>query len=210
MSYLKEWPNSTMQDFLYFNGFDEFEDILNAFAKLMKQPSQLTHADREMIAAYCNSLQQVPQPMNVHTRCFELLGGEGWKIPDLVKDPQHRCVDEKYRPLLSVVRKLTLDGTNAVCGADVEACYDAGWDGDAIRRTVMLTAALNMMLRWVSALGIQYDAEEIIHSSNGLTQNGYNGEGPGLPDPAYNKEVLPRYIAPQGRTGGSKKPRGIA
>lgn len=209
MSYLKEWPQSTMQDFLYFNGFEEFNDILGMFSKLMKDPSQLTHRDREMIGAYCNSLQQVPQPMNVHTRCYELLGGEGWKIMDLVKDPEHRCVDAKYHPLLKIVRILTLEGTHKICKADIDACYEAGWDGDAIRRTIMLTGGYNMMLRWVSALGIQYDAEEIIHSSNGLIGNGYAGEGPGLDDETYNKEVLPKYKGPNGREGGSKKPRGL-
>ena len=209
MSYLREYPNATMQDFLYFTGHDEFEHILHAFRLLMKGPSQLTHADREMIGAYCNALQGVPQPVNVHTRCFRLLGGEGWKIQDLLKDPEHRCVDEKYRPLLNIVRKLTLDGSHSVCKADIDACYDAGWDGDAIYRTVVLTGAYNMMLRWVSALGIDYTPEEVIASSDGLTQNGYNGEGPGLNDADYMAQIFPQYAGPGGSSDTNIKPRGI-
>lgn len=147
--------------------------------------------------------------MNVHIRCFALLGGEAWKIHDLVKDPLHRCVEEKFRPLLHIVRKLTLEGSNSVCKAEIDACYDAGWDGDTIFRVTVLTGMYNMMLRWVSATGVKYTPEEIIASSDGLTRNGYAGEGPGLNDADYKARVAPLYRGVQGSEAASARPRGL-
>ncbi len=69
--------------------------------------------------------------------------------------------------------------THCVCQADIDACYDAGWDGEAINRTVMLTGFFSMMVRWNSGVGMKYTAEEIAAASDGLTQYGYNGERPG-------------------------------
>jgi len=69
--------------------------------------------------------------------------------------------------------------THCVCQADIDACYDAGWDGEAINRTVMLTGFFSMMVRWNSGVGMKYTAEEIAAASDGLTQYGYNSERPG-------------------------------
>ena len=105
------------------------------------------------------------------------------------------------------MRKLTQDA-RSVCKADVDACYDAGWDGDAIFRAIMLTGMYGMMMRWVSATGIRYTPEEVIASSDGLTGKGYAGEGPGLTDEEYHKQV--KYQGTRGSTESRPFPRGDA
>lgn len=62
---------------------------------------------------------------HVHTRNFVLLGGERWIIQDLMRDPSYQSIDEKYRPLFTVLRKLT-EKADSICKVDYNACYDAG------------------------------------------------------------------------------------
>ena len=186
MSYLHEYPDATLQEFLT-NEVGSFGDLCYEMGRrVMREESALTHKEREMMAAFCLALQGVQQPLNVHSRCYALLGGDHWRIQDLVKDDQHRAACEKLRPLLQIVRKLT-GKTGSVCHADIDECYAVGWDGEAINRTIVLTGFFNMMARWNSGAGMKYTAEEIVMASDGLTDYGYNGEGAGLNDEAYKQ-----------------------
>jgi hypothetical protein len=192
MSYLRELPNACMQDFLYYAECDELDHILQAFAKLLREPSLLTHAERELFGTYALALNNAQQPLNVHGRVLALHGGEQWKVQDLVKDPEHRCLEHRLRPVAHIVRKLTFNA-HSICKADIEACYEAGFDGRTLHQIVYLTGLFACMSRWTSALGMKYTPEEIINSSDGLYNNGYFGEGPGLHDEDYREQILPQH-----------------
>lgn len=192
MSYLQELPNACMQDFLYYAECDELDLILQVFKKLLREPSLLTHAERELLGTYALALNNAQQPLNVHGRVLTLCGGEQWKVQDLVKDPEHRCLEPRLRPIAHIVRKLTFDA-HSICKADIDACYEAGFDGRTIHQMVYLTGLFACMARWTSALGMKYTPEEIINSSDGLYNNGYYGEGPGLHDKEYNEQILPLH-----------------
>ena len=206
MSYLKELPNACTQDFLYYAECDEIEHILQIFSKLMRGPSQLTHAERELMGTFVLALNNAHQPLNVHGRVLALLGGDQWKVQDLIKDPEHRCVDEKLRPLYAVVRKL-VGNAHSVSKADIDACYDAGWDGRTIHGVVFIMSLFCTMARWTSALGMKYSAEEIIASSDGLAFNGYFGEGTGLEDDEYREKILPLHKPMQFSEQSTMNPR---
>ena len=192
MSYLQELPNACMQDFLYYAECDELDLILQVFKKLLREPSLLTHAERELLGTYALALNNAQQPLNVHGRVLTLCGGEQWKVQDLVKDPQHCCLEPRLRPIANIVRKLTFDA-HSVCKADIDACYEAGFDGRTIHQMVYLTGLFGAMARWTSALGMKYTPEEMVNSSDGLYNNGYYGEGPGLHDKEYNEQILPQH-----------------
>ena len=192
MSYLRELPNACMQDFLYYAECEELDHILQVFAKLLREPSLLTHAERELLGTYALALNGAQQPLNVHGRVLTLLGGEQWKIQDMVKDPEHLCLEPRLRPMAHLVRKLTFKA-HSICKADIEACYEVGFDGRTIHQMVYLTGLFACMARWTSALGMKYTPEEIINSSDGLYHNGYFGEGPGMHDEDYNREILPQH-----------------
>ncbi|MCZ6501744.1 MAG: hypothetical protein O6945_04425, partial [Gammaproteobacteria bacterium] len=76
MSYLQELPNACMQDFLYYVECDELDLILQVFKKLLREPSLLTHAERELLGTYALALNNAQQPLNVHGRVLTLCGGE--------------------------------------------------------------------------------------------------------------------------------------
>ena len=193
MSYLEEFPGANMQDFLYGTELETPALFVEVGRSILRNQSQLTHREREMMAAYCLSLNNALQPINVHSRNFSLLGGERWLIQDLVRDPEYNSIDAKYRPLLTVIRKST-QRADSVCKKDVDACYAAGWNGHTIHLVATLSGFFNQMSRWVNILGMKYDEEEVTSSSEYLTHTGYGpNDEPGLTDDEYVNK-FPDYL----------------
>jgi len=195
VSYLREFPEANMQDFLYAANHEAPLLFVEVARTLLTCKSQLTHKEREMLGVYCLSLNNALQPMHVHSRNFVALGGERWLIQDLVRDPTFSSVDEKFHPLLNLIRKGTekADGT---CKADVEACYEAGWNGHTIFLVSSMTGFFNHMSRWVNILGMKYDEEEVIGSSEFLMASGYDGSwDPSSGEPAPNPSLTDEEYA---------------
>ena len=196
MSYLREFPEANMQDFLYAANHEAPKLFVEVARTVLICKSQLTHREREMLGAYCLSLNNALQPIHVHSRNFSLLGGERWVIQDLVRDQSYASVEEKFHPLLTIIRKAT-EKADSVCKADVEACYEAGWNGHTIFLVSSMTGFFNQMSRWVNILGMKYDEEEVMGSSDFLIASGYDGSwdpasGDPAPEPSLTDE---QYIA---------------
>ena len=193
MSYLREFPDANMQDFLYGTELETPSLFVEVGRSILRSKSQLTHMEREMLASFCVSLNNAQQPINVHSRNFSLLGGDRSLIQDLVRDPQHESVELKFRPLLHIIRKST-EKADSVTKSDVAACYDAGWNGHTVHLVATLSGFFNQMSRWVNILGMKYDEEEVIGSSDYLTNTGYGpNDSKGLTDEEYKKE-FPDYL----------------
>ena len=198
MSYLREFPGANMQDFLYGTDVETPGLFVDVGRSILTSQSQLTHKDREMMAAYCLSLNNALQPINVHSRNFSLLGGERWLIQDLVRDPDYQSIEARFRPLLNIIRKST-EKADSVNKADVEAAYEAGWNGHTIHLVATLSGFFNQMARWVNILGMKYDEEEVQGSSEFLTMTGYqrefdpeSGEAPESPS-LSDEEYIRKY-----------------
>ena len=192
MSYLREFPQANMQDFLYATNHEAPGLFVEVGRSILTCKSQLTHREREMMGAYCLSLNNALQPIHVHSRNFSLLGGERWLVQDLVRDSKYQSVDAKYHPLLTIIRKAT-EKADSVCKADIDACYDAGWNGHTIFLVSSMTGFFNHMSRWVNILGMKYDEEEVQGSSEYLTTSGYDGSwdpssGKPAPNPSLSDE----------------------
>jgi hypothetical protein len=193
MSYLREFPGANMQDFLYGTDLEAPALFIEVARSLIKTKSQLTHKEREMIVAFVAYLNNAHQPINVHTRNFVLLGGESWIIQDLGRNPANTAVEPKYRPLIHVARKLT-EQADSVTKDDVDACYEAGWNGHTVHLVISLASFLNHMTRWVNSTGFKYSQEEVMASSEYLITRGYGPQDtPGLTDEEYKKKY-PDYM----------------
>ena len=108
MSYLREFPEANMQDFLYAANHEAPLLFVEVGRSLLTCKSQLTHKEREMLGVYCLSLNNALQPIHVHSRNFVALGGERWLIQDLVRDKSFSSIDAKFHPLFNIIRKATL------------------------------------------------------------------------------------------------------
>ena len=193
MSYLREFPTANMQDFLYGTEIETPYLFVEVGRSIMRCKSQLTHMEREMLGVFCLSLNNALQPINVHSRNFSMLGGDRWLIQDLVRDKNYNSVEARFHPLLDIIRFST-EKPDSVCKADIEACYGAGWNGHTVNLVASLSGFFNQMSRWVNILGMKYDEEEVMGSSEYLTNMGYGpNDEPGLKDDEY-KTKYPDYM----------------
>ena len=153
MPKLRSLPeNPEMVDVLskYPQGFSALCDYHDA---ILRGPSELSVADRELIAAYVSGLNQCNFCHGAHRTYAEVHGIDPDIFEQLIADPKSAGVDLKLLPLLEYARVLTL--TPAMVGDGLaDAVYDAGWSEEALFTTIAVTGIFNLMNRLVEGTGI--------------------------------------------------------
>src|SRR6516165_9842939 len=94
---------------------------------ILRGPSPLTPAQRELIGAYVSSLNSCQYCYGGHRAAAELFGVPPQTIDGLIQDLATAPIDSKFRPILAFVKKLTLTSTR-MTQADADAVFAAGWD----------------------------------------------------------------------------------
>jgi uncharacterized peroxidase-related enzyme len=120
----------------------------------LRDPSPLTVAERELIAAYVSGLNACTYCHGAHTVAATAFGIDESVFADLMADLDTATVDGRIKPILAYVRKLTLSPARMV-EADAEAVYAAGWDEQALFDAVSVCALFNFMNRIVEGSGIK-------------------------------------------------------
>lgn len=133
-----------------------FEYLCDYHDVILRGPSPLSVAERELIAAYVSGLNQCDFCYGSHRAFAEVHGVAPDTFDNLVTDPAAAGIDEKLLPLLAYARKLTLAPTS-VTDADAAAVYAAGWDEKALFHTIAVTGIFNLMNRLVEGTGITAD-----------------------------------------------------
>lgn len=128
----------------------EFHDIV------LRGPSPLTVAERELIAAYVSGLNACNYCHGAHRIMAEVHGMEPALFERLVADPAGAGVEARLLPLLAYARKLT-NAPARMTDADAQAAYAAGWDEQALFHTVLVCALFNFMNRVVEGCGVVTD-----------------------------------------------------
>lgn len=139
-------------------------DVLKAFPKgvpdllayhdaILRGPSPLKIAERELIAAYVSGLNRCRFCHNAHTLHAEHFGIDPALFEPLVDDIETAPVDDRLKPVLRLARKLTED-PSSVSAADHAAIIEAGWPEEAVADTIFVTALFNFMNRVVSGFGV--------------------------------------------------------
>ncbi|MDT8399648.1 MAG: peroxidase-related enzyme [Pseudomonadales bacterium] len=146
----------------------EFHEIL------MRGSSPLTPAEMELIAAYVSSLNGCYYCTGAHTATAEHLGVEKGLVEKLKEDIESSGVDEKMKPLLRYVRKLTTDPTGMEA-IDAEAVFAAGWNEQALHDAVQVCCLFNFMNRFIEGLGIKGDPKYFDLAGKRMAQHGYRG-----------------------------------
>jgi uncharacterized peroxidase-related enzyme len=134
----------------YPQGFAALCDYHDA---ILRGPSQLSVAERELIAAYVSGLNQCSFCHGSHRVYAELHGIDAQVFEKLVADPATAEIDPRLLPLLEYARVLT-QSPSMVSDRLAQAVYDAGWSEEALFTTVSVTAMFNLMNRLVEGTGI--------------------------------------------------------
>ena len=126
--------------------FKLLEDIKGSFSPLSK-------GTRELIIAYTSDLNQLESCYIARKSLFKELGIDESAYGQLKSDIDTANADDKLKPLLRFVKKLTLT-PDQITQADINLIYDVGWDERALLDTVRLCAVVNCMNRFTMGVGI--------------------------------------------------------
>jgi len=131
-----------------------------------------TSEQRELIAAYVSALNDCTYCYNTHKATAEAFGLDENLLESMVGDLDASAVDEKLKPALRFVKKLTQTPSRMV-QADADAIFDAGWDEDCFHYTVMICGLFNLMNRMMDGYGITNTAEFRKSRGKFLAEKGY-------------------------------------
>lgn len=130
------------------------QPLLEYHDRLLRDPSPLTVAERELIAAYVSGLNACTYCHGAHVVAAQAFGIERGLFDGLMADIDTSAVDAKLKPLLAYMRKLTLT-PSMMSDRDAEPVYAAGWDEQALFDAVSVCALFNFMNRIIEGCGIK-------------------------------------------------------
>lgn len=148
--------------------------LLAFHERLLRGPSPLTVAQRELIAAYVSALNACSYCRGVHSATASAFGVEHGLLDELLRDLDDAPVEERLKPLLRYTQKLTVTPSR-MSSADADAVYAAGWNEQALHDAVAVCALFNCMNRLVEGLGIEAGEDYFTSSGRRLKEIGYQG-----------------------------------
>jgi uncharacterized peroxidase-related enzyme len=166
--------------------FPDTQGPLYALAQtLLRGPSSLSPAEREMIAAYVSERNGCVFCAESHSAAARhLLGaGGGAAEVDLVRLHGERSpVGGKMRALLAIADRVR-DGGHAVSTEDIARARAEGADDRAIHDTVLVAAAFCMYNRYVDGLATWQPTDPEAYREIGveLAERGYQASRPPAP-----------------------------
>jgi uncharacterized peroxidase-related enzyme len=162
--------------------YPETRPHLNGLAEaLLRGPSSLSPAERELIAARVSSGNECHFCTQSHAAAARAHYGEAAEVVDRVlDDPGTAAISPKLKALLAIADKVRRDGRLVEAG-DVERARAEGADDKAIHDTVLIAAAFCMFNRYVDGLGTWAPRDPAAYVAMGarLAGRGYLGDDPG-------------------------------
>lgn len=156
--------------------YPETGERMRSFAEaLLRGPSSLSQAEREMIAAFVSSRNECFFCTSAHAAVAKYLMGDECKVvEDVLENYQNATVSEKLKALLAIAGKVREDG-RLVEEADIEKARAAGADDKAIHDTVLIAAAFSMFNRYVDGLATWAPRDPKVYEEMGerLATHGY-------------------------------------
>jgi uncharacterized peroxidase-related enzyme len=131
---------------------DTAKHLMGLAQELLRGPSSLTSAERELIATYVSAQNECSFCMNSHAAIARHLYGTDRDLVDQsISDFQRSDLSDKMKALLVIAGKVQ-QGGRRVTEEDVAAARAAGADDKAIHDTVLTAAAFCMYNRYVDGL----------------------------------------------------------
>ncbi len=125
---------------------------------LMRGPSPFTEGQRELIAAYTSGVNSCAWCYGGHSAAAAAFGIPENVFETLMDDLDAAAVEDKMKPVLRFVRKLT-ESPSRMTQSDADAVFAAGWDETALHQAVLICARFNFMNRFVDGHGLDYTEE---------------------------------------------------
>lgn len=174
MSFLKSLPSNAV----LLHVFEAFpttsRPLLEYHEALLRGPSPLSVPERELIAAFVSGLNACSYCHGVHEATAREFGVAEDLVVRLLGDVDSAPIDERLKPMLRYVKKLTLDPAK-MTQADADAVFAAGWSDRALHDAVSVCALFNFMNRLVEGHGIKASPDYFGSAAKRLREGGYAG-----------------------------------
>ena len=129
--------------------------LLEYHDAVLRSDGALTIGQRELVAAYVSGLNACTFCMDSHVIYAHAFGIAPETVGALLADIDTAPVEDRMKPILRYVRKLT-SLPSRIVEADVQAVLDAGWSEDALYEAIQTCALFNMMNRLVEGTGVDF------------------------------------------------------
>lgn len=172
MSFLTEnGPVENVRDILMMNKPAGIA-LVNYHTAVMRQDSELSIKDRELIAAYVSGLNNCQYCHGVHSVTARAFGVEEGDLVQLLEDIESAPVEERLKPILRYAKQLTLEPSKMTqqLAQDVR---DVGWSEQALHDAVNVICLFNFMNRLVEGHGVKGESDLFDERGKALQENGY-------------------------------------
>ncbi|MDE2570276.1 MAG: peroxidase-related enzyme [Sphingomonadales bacterium] len=157
--------------------------LLEYHDRVLRDPSPLTVAERELIAAYVSGLNACTYCHGAHVVAARAFGIDSELFDGLMADLETSQIDDRLKPILAYAGKLTRT-PSMMSERDATMVYAAGWSEQALFDAVSVCALFNLMNRIVEGSGIksnpleadQAEMEARMARMGGETDDPHRGE----------------------------------
>jgi uncharacterized peroxidase-related enzyme len=149
---------------------------LNELAEiLLRAPSSMSQAERELIATYVSSENDCYFCQHAHGgAAAHYLGGNESLVQQIKRDFEASPVSDKLKALLAIAGKVQKSGKQVTEG-DIARARQHGASDKDIHDTVLIAAAFCMYNRYVDGLATWAPTDPAVYRENGkrLVERGY-------------------------------------
>jgi uncharacterized peroxidase-related enzyme len=196
MTYFPSYDGIISMSQLQMSKWDLFEPYMEFIHRLMSYPAGPSQQEKEIIAAYVSLLNACDFCYGAHKNVCMALGVDEGLFQQLVDDIDTAPVDDRLKPILKYVRKLTLT-PDRMTDEDAKACYRAGWNEEDLTIAITVCASWNWFNRMIEGHGIDKKWDEQVFRDRGAPEKMKGGYK------AYYDEMVAKGLAD---TSGPKRP----
>lgn len=142
---------------------------------LLRGPSSLSEAERELIATYVSHRNDCMFCRNSHAAAARCLFGDQQQLVDeVISDMQQAAISGKMKTLLLIAGKVQVSGKEVQL-ADIDAAREQGATDREIHDTVLIAATFSMFNRYVDGLASFTPTDEEDYAAMGkrMAEKGY-------------------------------------
>ncbi len=174
MAFVKSVPESEESVAAVLRRYPQQAVLVTELADVLMRSGDcaFTSEQRELLGAYTSGTNNCTYCYDTHKPTAEAFGVDENLLESMLSDLDTSAVDEKLKPILRYVRKLT-ETPSRMVQADVDAIFNAGWDEDCFHYTVMICGLFNLMNRMMDGYGVKNTAEGRLINGRKLVDTGY-------------------------------------
>jgi uncharacterized peroxidase-related enzyme len=169
LSYTKDMPG--VAD-VFLRDPELYAPLVQFLEGVMTRTSELTKAEREMIAAHVSQHNGCDFCVGAHSWTLAAMDVDRATIEALEAGSESEAFSPRMRAMLRFAEKLTGE-PERMGQADIDALTAAGWPEQAVEDAINVIALFNYVNRLVNALGLENEEAYFRRIGRALASGGY-------------------------------------